>query len=247
MIVSRPGQPSPRVEHPAPVRPLVRRGLRLLLVLVLALWLLPLQQPELAFAASITVTTTADTIDAAANCTSVTLASLPGPGGQTSLREAVCAANSNAGSDTITFSVNGTFALTGAANEDNGGVGDLISSRAWRSMATARPTRSSMAAASSASSMCSPRPPAAFDLSNLTVQNGDTRTTTFQEGGAMYLHNNVTSTFTGIRSDQQLLRRQRRDREPRQPDAQQQRDLRQPDPPGQRHRRRRRIPQRRRR
>ena len=53
------------------------------------------------------------------------LASLPGPDGQTSLREAVCAANNNAGADTITFSVNGTFALTGAANEDNGGSGDL--------------------------------------------------------------------------------------------------------------------------
>ncbi len=69
-------------------------------------------------------------LDAAATCPSVTLASLPGPDGQTSLREAVCAANSNAGADTITFSVNGTFALTGSANEDNGSAGDVWQFRA---------------------------------------------------------------------------------------------------------------------
>ncbi len=33
----------------------------------------------------------------------------------------------------------------------------------------------------------------------LTVQNGDTRTTSFKEGGAMYLHNNVTTTISGSR------------------------------------------------
>ena len=58
---------------------------------------------QLAHAAGIVVTTTADTIDAAGTCGAVTLASLPGPDGQTSLREAVCAANTNAGPDTITF------------------------------------------------------------------------------------------------------------------------------------------------
>lgn len=76
-------------------------------------------------AANITVTTTADGIDAAASAPTVTLASLPGPDGQVTLREAISAANSNAGADTITFSVNGTFTLAGAANEDNGSVGDL--------------------------------------------------------------------------------------------------------------------------
>ena len=75
--------------------------------------------------AAITVTSTADVIDAAASCATVTIASLPGPNGVTSLREAVCAANTNAGADSITFVVNGIFALTGAANEDNGGTGDL--------------------------------------------------------------------------------------------------------------------------
>ncbi len=95
------------------------------LVLALIALLLGLGSYVPAYAAGIVVTTTADVLDASGTCPSVTLASLPGPDGQTSLREAVCAANSNPGLDTITFSVNGTFALTGAANEDNGGAGDL--------------------------------------------------------------------------------------------------------------------------
>ena len=76
------------------------------LVLGLAAAVMPLMP---AFAASLTVTTTADTVDAAGTCAAVTIPALPGPDGQTSLREAVCAANNTAGADTITFSVNGTF------------------------------------------------------------------------------------------------------------------------------------------
>ncbi len=61
-----------------------------------------------ALAASIPVTTTADTLDAAGTCETVTLASLPGPNGVTSLREAICAANANAGADIITFNIDNT-------------------------------------------------------------------------------------------------------------------------------------------
>src|SRR4051794_11057811 len=91
------------------------------------------QQPTAspARAAAITVTTKGDTIAAPPNCPPFPLASLPGPDGVTSLREAVCAANSNAGADTITFAVNGIFTLTGAANEDYGSSGDLD---VWRSL-----------------------------------------------------------------------------------------------------------------
>src|SRR5689334_20034839 len=64
----------------------------------------------LAPAATITVTTTGDTLDAAAgNCAAITISSLPGPDGVISLREAICAANNTAGADSITFAVNGTF------------------------------------------------------------------------------------------------------------------------------------------
>src|SRR4051812_32730647 len=106
-----------------PIRVAIVRWLSVLLGIVL---ISPALNPDrVAYAASIIVTTTADGIDAAGTWVSVTLAALPGPDGQTSLREAVCAANNNAGADTITFSINGTFTLTGAANEDNGGSGDL--------------------------------------------------------------------------------------------------------------------------
>jgi len=55
----------------------------------------------------ITVTTTNDVLDAAAGCAAVTVASLPGTDGVISLREAMCAANSNPASDTIHFSISG--------------------------------------------------------------------------------------------------------------------------------------------
>lgn len=149
-------------------------------------------------AAAITVTTTADTIDASANCSSVTVASLPGPGGFTSLREAVCAANSNPGSDTISFSVNGTFTLTGSANEDNGDSGDLDIKQSLS--INGNGIGNTILNGGGIERIFDVFPSAAttFGLSNLTIQNGDTRTVSFKEGGAIYLHNNVNSTFTSI-------------------------------------------------
>ncbi len=79
--------------------------INLLVTAVLAATLL--MPTKLVYAASITVTTTADTIDAAGTCPAVTLASLPGPDGEVSLREAICAANANAGADTISFDIPG--------------------------------------------------------------------------------------------------------------------------------------------
>ncbi len=149
-----------------------------------------------AYAAGITVTTTADTLDAAGgSCTAITLAALPGPDGQVSLREAVCAANTNAGPDTITFSVNGTFALTGAANEDNGGAGDLDIKQSLA--VNGNGVANTIIDGSGIERIFDVFPSAAstFDISNLTLQNGDTRATSFKEGGAIYLHNNVTTTI----------------------------------------------------
>src|SRR4029078_12199565 len=37
-----------------------------------------------------------------------------------------------------------------------------------------------------------------FDLNSLTLQNGDTRGASFKEGGAVYLHNNVTSIMNTV-------------------------------------------------
>lgn len=58
-------------------------------------------------AATITVDTTIDALDAAGTCGEVTLDSLPGPDGVISLREAMCAANVNLGEDTIEFDIPG--------------------------------------------------------------------------------------------------------------------------------------------
>ncbi|MGB3903987.1 MAG: right-handed parallel beta-helix repeat-containing protein [Anaerolineae bacterium] len=54
---------------------------------------------------TITVDSTTDVLDALPLCTNVTIGSLPGPDGVTSLREGICAANKNPGPDTIEFDI----------------------------------------------------------------------------------------------------------------------------------------------
>jgi len=57
---------------------------------------------------TITVDSTTDVLDADVDCDHVGIGDLPGSDGVTSLREAICAANNNAGSDTIAFSIPAT-------------------------------------------------------------------------------------------------------------------------------------------
>lgn len=76
-------------------------GFFLLAIIFSAVWF------QTARADTITVTTNSDVLDAAGLCASVTVASLPGPDGFTSLREAMCAANNNSGEDTINFNIPG--------------------------------------------------------------------------------------------------------------------------------------------
>jgi hypothetical protein len=54
---------------------------------------------------TITVDSTTDVLDAAGDCGDVDIGDLPGSDTKTSLREAICAANNNAGSDTIAFNI----------------------------------------------------------------------------------------------------------------------------------------------
>jgi hypothetical protein len=58
---------------------------------------------------TITVDTRDDTLDAAADCASVTIGALPGPDGLTSLREGICASNNHTGPDTIQFNLSVCF------------------------------------------------------------------------------------------------------------------------------------------
>jgi hypothetical protein len=74
------------------------------LALTLVLALVPARPGR---AATITVNTTNDVLDAAGSCGAVTLASLPGPDGVISLRDGLCAANGNPGPDTIAFAIPG--------------------------------------------------------------------------------------------------------------------------------------------
>jgi hypothetical protein len=150
-------------------------------------------------AATIVVTTTADGFDAAGTPAAITLASLPGPDGLVTLREAVCAANNNPGADLITFSINGTFILTGVANEDNGGSGDLDIKQSLTIQGNG--AANTIIDGNSIERIFDVFPSAAstFDVTGLTLQHGDTRLAAFKEGGAIYLHNNVTALISGCR------------------------------------------------
>lgn len=155
------------------------------------------KKPEVVLA-TITVTSTADIIDAGGStCPGVTIASLPGPNGQTSLREAICAANNNPGADIITFAVNGTFALTGAANEDNGTTGDLDLKNSVTVNGNGPANTIINGGGIERIFDFFPAAASTFNLSGVTLQNGDTRVASFKEGGAIYLHNNVTTIITG--------------------------------------------------
>ena len=72
----------------------------LVLLCLLAAWGTASGSPD-----TITVDSTTDVLDAAVGCALVGIGDLPGPDKETSLREAICAANDNAGSDIIEFNI----------------------------------------------------------------------------------------------------------------------------------------------
>jgi CSLREA domain-containing protein len=135
-------------------------------------------------AVTFTVTKTSDTNDGTcdADC---------------SLREAVQAANNLAGADTITLPA-GTYTLTGAVNEDNGNSGDLDVKQSLTVVGAGAAT--TVIDGNDAERIFDVFPSAAtsFGLSDLTVRNGNAVTTSFKDGGGMYLHNNVTASLTRV-------------------------------------------------
>jgi hypothetical protein len=102
--------------------------LKAVLVLVMVLAHLPVQPT---YAATITVDTSSDVLDAAGgNCSAVTILSLPGLDGDISLREAICAANNTAGSDIIGFNIDpltdpGCSGGVCTIQPGSGGLGEL--------------------------------------------------------------------------------------------------------------------------
>ncbi|NJN18596.1 MAG: CSLREA domain-containing protein [Oscillochloris sp.] len=109
--------------------PLRSRHLSLAVLFALLVAALPVAQPV--FAASFVVNSLADSDDG--NCTTST--------GGCTLREAINAANANAGADTITFSLSGTIApnsqlpdLSGGGDTIDAGTAHniVLSARIWR-------------------------------------------------------------------------------------------------------------------
>ena len=81
---------------------------------------------QVAHAAGITVDTTGDVVDAAGGvCANITIASLPGPDGVTSLREAIRAANNTTGADTVSLPAGVYTLIIPGVDEDANATGDL--------------------------------------------------------------------------------------------------------------------------
>lgn len=81
-------------------------GKRVLTTLLILAFLTMSFPTNRAAAAVIIVDSTVDEWDAG-SCATILPSDLPGPGGETSLREAMCAANNNPGEDTINFAIPG--------------------------------------------------------------------------------------------------------------------------------------------
>ena len=150
-------------------------------------------------AAGIVVSTTADAIDANGGaCAGLTIASLPGPGGVTSLREAVCAANTTAGADAITFSVNGTFLLnkTGV-DEDASNTGDLDITESLT--ITGNGQANTIIDGNATERILDTFGSAAITVAigNVTLRNGRVDGTAFDSAAAVYVDNDDTVTITG--------------------------------------------------
>jgi hypothetical protein len=98
---------------------------RIGVLLALACGVLFMGPVQVAYAGTIVVTTAADTLDAnGGNCAGLAPSDLPGPDGVTSLREAICAANTNPNADTIDLGAQ-TYKLTRLGVEDANVQGDL--------------------------------------------------------------------------------------------------------------------------
>ena len=134
----------------------------------------------------ITVTTAADTLDGDANTSSLAnLALNPGADGEVSLREAIIAANNDAGADVI-FLAADTYVITDSATDDTGGDFDI---RDDLSIVGISPT-ASIVDGNNFSSVFDVHDDAAITVTfaNLTIQRGFTSVLATEDGAGLYIY-----------------------------------------------------------
>ena len=123
---------------------------------------------------------------------------MPGPGGVTSLREAVCAANTTAGADAITFSVNGTFLLNKAGvDEDASNTGDLDITESLTITGNGQANTIIDGNATERILDTFGSPAITVTIGNVTLRNGRVDGTAFDSAAAVFVDNDDTVTITG--------------------------------------------------
>lgn len=138
--------------------------------------------PTPAHAATLTVTTTADVVDAA-SCGAITAGSLPGPDGFVSLREATCLANRTTALDRIELGA-GTYVLTAGMLEVNYDLELVGATRETTTIETGGADRVIDAFPFGAS--------LALDIRDVTLRGGDVSATWLPDGGVLSLWDATT-------------------------------------------------------
>ncbi len=124
----------------------------------------------------ITVTAGAgDVIDANGGvCVGLAVGDLPGADGKISLREAVCAANTNAGIDTITIPADTISLVLTGTNEDAAATGDLDVITGTHLILTGAGSSSTIIDGNATDRIFDVFPGATLEVSGVTIQNGQT-------------------------------------------------------------------------
>ena len=187
-------------------RRIIAIAILVVLLLQFALPRVPAPTGSIVHAASITVTTFNDIVDANGGvCAGMTDADLPGGDGVVSLREAICAANGTAGDDDITLGV-GTYNLTITnvlTNENASATGDLDITGVDRLTIVGQGSNQTIIDAGSAGGINDRifhvlNGSGAVQISALTIQNGLSPITNTVSGGGGAIRNEAALTLDDV-------------------------------------------------